>query len=126
MPKIDLGKKYDAKKDSCCTIEPAGLEGKISYPTVYVSDIDGLDTLPDGEFTFKGTGKVVSITESTRNGKYHCSCEIEIQDITPDSTKQKPGKSTEESLDDALDTVAKKKADDAEDMADDGADEDTE
>jgi hypothetical protein len=94
---IDLGKKPEPCCDSPKTDSKAP---KVYYPSLYVSGIDALDGLPDGEFTFTGKGKVVSKTESTRDGKKTCSCDIEIHAIKPDGKAKEP--TAAEGLDAAL------------------------
>lgn len=111
---IDLGKSYDSMESTGSS--PVKKTPKVSYPTLYVSGIDSIDNLPDGEFKFSAVGKVVSKSESTRDGKTSCSCEIEVQSITPDQSD----KSSAQGLADSLDQK------DAEDMIDDGADENSE
>ncbi len=111
---IDLGSK-PAKEMSEAKISPAK---EVYYPSINVRDAEGLDDLPEGEFTFTGKGKVVSYTESMRDGKESCSCEIEIHSIKPSTKKTKKTKDGGERLDESLDKIAKHKMNDVEDYAD--------
>lgn len=91
-------------------------EDKTYYPTLRISNVEGLDDLPDGEFTFTAKGEVVSHSEDLKNGT--CSCEIEIHSISPNAKKVKKVKDAGERLDDSLDKIAKHKIDDYENAAD--------
>ena len=104
---IDLGRK-PAKEMSDAKPMPAR---EVYYPSITVHDAEGLGELPEGEFTFTGKGKVISYTESTRDGKDTCSCEIEIQSIKPSTKKVKKEKDADDRLNDSLNKIAKKKAD---------------
>lgn len=75
------------------------------YPSVYINDIPDLHKLPDGEFTFTGTGKLISRKVEDRNGKKTCSCELEIHSIEPDESTE-----AGDTLDDALDKIEAKKS----------------
>lgn len=108
---IDLGSK-PAKEMAEVKMAP---DKKVYYPSIRVNDAEGLDELPEGEFTFTGTGKVVSYTESVRDGKETCSCEIEIHNIKPSTKKTKKSKDAGERLDESLDKIAKKKSNDYDD-----------
>jgi len=135
---IDLGREYnpcgpcDSSSDG-----PSKGKKKISYPSLYITGVKGLD-IDTGEITFTARGKVVSISKRDK-GVYpdadgdddgdEYSCDIEVHAISI------PGASaddSEEGLGKALDKISKKKvADDAaedaaEDAADGGADEDEE
>ena len=99
---VDLGKSYDGPKAMPVK------ESKKSYPTLYVSDVGELD-LPSGEFMICGKAKVVSRTETERDGKETCSYEIEIRSFG--SCEDEGG-----GLDGAMKKIAKKKvAEDDED-----------
>ncbi len=104
MTTIDLG----SKPLSDSAIKPAN-PSKVYYPSFHVSGADDLSDLPSGEFTATITGKVSSVTKSTRDGKTVWSCEIEVRDITPDGS----GKDSGDGLNDAIDKIAKKKSTDA-------------
>lgn len=123
---IDLGKSPEPKN------EVAKATKAPYYPTLYVSEVQGLDDLPTGEFTFTGKGKVLTKTEKQSTDGTSYSCEIEVHSISPQGgSKKKAAKAdAADSLGAALDTIAKKKVtpvqDDSEDAADMGADEDTE
>jgi len=80
---IDLGKEYGKTEMMAKT----KAEPKVDYPTLYVSGVDKLE-LPDGEFDFSGRGKVVSKTESTRDGKTTCSYEIQVMGIEPEGAAE--------------------------------------
>ncbi len=109
---IDLGSKPSEMK----TEMPS--KDSTYYPSLRIDNVEGLDDLPEGEFTFTGKGKLVSYTESMRNGKSTCSCEIEVHSIKPSTKKAKPVKDGGERLDESLDKIAKHKMDDTEDYAD--------
>lgn len=122
---IDLGQKYDPSE-----IKKEETGPKVNYPTMFIRHkMEGkdnpLDSLPDGEFTFQGKGKIVSYKENNKDGT--CECEIEVTGIKPDEPKAKAKKDSGDSLDSALDEVAKKKTAKAAPAAsedDDGEDED--
>lgn len=100
---MDLGKTLDST-----AIKPMEeTKGKKYYPSIHISDVKGMDDLPDGEFEFTGKGRVLSMTHNKKNGT--CSCEIEIMDLEP-GDESEPG----ESLDKTLKKIESKKA-----MADD-------
>lgn len=111
---IDLGSK-PGKEMSAAKPSPAK---EVYYPSIHVRDAEGLEDLPDGEFTFTGKGKVVSYTETERDGKETCSCEIEIHSIKPSTKKLRKAKEADERLDDSFNKIAKKKADAYEDNED--------
>jgi hypothetical protein len=107
---IDLGKTFS--KEDCMAMDPCK-DKSVHYPTLYVSGIDDveIDALPEGEFTFTAKAKLLSSTESFRDGKRTYSCEIEIQSIKPEGgSRKKKSKSTEESLDEAFSETEKKKS----------------
>lgn len=108
---IDLGKKPGKEMTEKAALAPR----EVYYPSINVHDVEGLDDLPEGEFTFTGKGKVVSYTESTRDGKESCSCELEIHSIKPSNNKEKKVKEADERLEDSFKKIAKKKADAYED-----------
>lgn len=110
MATIDLGKTPGDMKDS----PPTKDSKKPYYPSVYITDIQGADDLPTGEFSFSAKGKVVSksIRENS-NGKKTTSIEIEVHEITPDKSED-----SGDSLDKALTKVAKKKQESAADETD--------
>lgn len=68
---LDLGSKMEPLK--CCSPEAEKAEGetRINYPTVWLSDLPGLDKLPDGEFSATVKFKKTRSVEETRmeNGK---------------------------------------------------------
>ncbi len=108
---IDLGKTYPKIEQAAKPMDAK----KVNYPTLHISDVDGLDGLPDGDFTFTGVGNVVVRTETTRNGEDYCSYEIEIKSIKPmESGKTKKG------LDEALDEIADEKSKTIEAETDEG------
>ncbi len=96
---INLGKKIDYPSD----VKPAEPTNPV-YPTLYIRDVDGLEDLPDGEFTFVATGKVVMSKEEMRNDVKECSYEIEVHSIKPSTTKD-GSKPSEVSLAEALDEM---------------------
>jgi hypothetical protein len=96
MKSINLGKKSGS---DCCEPMPEKKSSKVHYPTLYVSGVEGADELPEGEFTFTGKARVVSKTETTRDGKENCSCEIEIMEMGGFAASGKKTKSLEEDLD---------------------------
>lgn len=106
---IDLGREYDS--GPCCepSLKQKGKK-KISYPSLYISGIKGLD-LDTGEITFTAKGKVVSVSKrdkdmdpSTPGEEY--SCEIEVHSISaPGASKDK----SEDGLDAAFTKIEKSK-----------------
>ncbi len=109
---IDLGSKPSEDKMAMPSKDSA------YYPSLHINNVDGLDNLPDGEFTFTGKGKLISYTESMRNGKNTCSCEIEVHSIKPLDEGSKKSKDGGDRLDESLDEIANHKMNDAEDYAD--------
>lgn len=110
---IDLGKSYDEAKTEALPES----KGKTHYPSFYISDVEGLDDLPDGEFTFTGRGEVSSSTKTVDSeGNTSYSCEIEIHEITPKggvkSAKSKPDSG--ELLDSKMSEIENAKEDSAE------------
>ena len=105
---MDLGVKHEPVKAMIAKEDTK----KKSYPTLYVNGIEE-NELPEGEFSFTGKGKVVSSTESTRNGKKVCSFELEVMEIEPDQKAKKKAKSEKkdgaDGLDGALGEIEKKK-----------------
>lgn len=101
---IDLGRKPEKLGKPEVAKDP-----KVYYPTLHLNNIEGLDDLPEGEFTFTGKGKLVSYSENLETGT--CSCELEIRSISPSSKKVKKSKDAGERLDDSFDEIAKNKAD---------------
>lgn len=77
MKPISLGSKPEGP--CCATPEPSK---SMYYPSVYMNLDDArLSNLPDGgTITFKFNKR--SYTESTRDGKKSCSCELELQEVT--------------------------------------------
>lgn len=111
---MNLGVKYDEKESMAMPKSTSG--DKTSYPTLYVSGIKKEGDLPDGEFTFTGKGKLVSKTETNRNGKETYSFEIEVHDLTPTSKAVKSKeKDSGEALDEALTKIETDKSGDMED-----------
>lgn len=85
-------------------------KSEVYYPTLYVSGINKEGDLPDGEFTFTGKAKLVSKTETNRNGKETYSFEIEVMELTPTSKGLKSkGKDAGEALDDAFKEIESEK-----------------
>ena len=79
---IELGKKPN-EGNGPAMVSPAGKDGKkpkVYYPTLYLSDIKGLDQLPK-EGCALIDFKVVSTTSSMRDGKESTSCELEIHTL---------------------------------------------
>lgn len=105
---MNLGSKISVKE---MTAEPAKSD-KVVYPTLYMSDVKGMEKLPDGGFSFTGKGRVVSMTHNKKAGT--CSCEIEIMDLTPEG-KSKSTKGLEDSLDEIEESKAVEVEDEMED-----------
>jgi len=91
-------------------------EFKMPMPILHLEDVPELDDLPDGMFTFEGTGMLKRHTESVDDdGEKHCSCDIEVHSIEP------TGKVKSSDLGKALDKIAKKKVvDDQEEESEEG------
>lgn len=84
MKAIDLGRKTDSMGAIAIPVgEPEDpKEPKIYYPSLYLSDCPPeLMGLEDGEALI--TFRVVSQTESKREGNQSCGLELEITSITP-------------------------------------------
>ena len=94
MKPISLGSKLEGP---CC---PAPEPSKsMYYPSVYMNlDDSRLSDLPDsGTITFQFNKR--SYTESTRDGKKSCSCELEFQAVTDfDGVSKKKIPDAEEAL----------------------------
>lgn len=85
-------------------------KSEVYYPTLFVSGINKEGDLPDGEFTFTGKAKLVSKTETKRNGKETYSFEIEVMELTPTSKGLKSKvKDAGEALDDAFKVIESEK-----------------
>jgi len=96
---IDLGISPAVSADVPISADvPVKAPAKVSYPTLYLGDVPELGDLPEGVFTFTATGRVVSYTETNREGKKKCSCEIEVHSIEPKSKVKSKGLA--EALDD--------------------------
>lgn len=68
---INLGRKWESPCE-----EPESPEEKISYPSLYISDLDApMELGAEG----KAVVKFKKVSESNRKGKY--SCELEIHAI---------------------------------------------
>lgn len=108
MEAIDLGKKYDMKKEAVVSTDSPN-KSKIDYPTLYINHGDessALNDMPDeGEAVI--TYKVKRYSEDLENDT--CSCELSVTSIKPLGKKAKKTKTSEENLDSALDDVVKKK-----------------
>ena len=100
---LDLGKSPNLTKEVAAPSKKGKKE--VYYPSIHLSDIEGLESLPEGEFEFEGVGRVISKTISERGGKKTCSCEIEIKSIECEDCKE-----ADPSIEDAFDKVAAKKA----------------
>ncbi len=108
---IDLGSSPDDPEE----VSEGDTKGpsKTYYPSLYVSDVDSLDEIPDTgtEFEFTAKGTVVSKTISERDGEKCCSFEIEVQQITPTGSKvSAKQEDASDGLDKAMDDVVEKKS----------------
>lgn len=104
---IDLSSKPAKEMTEKAAMAPR----EVFYPTLHLSNVEGLEDLPEGEFTFTGKGKVVSYTERVTDGKKSCSCQLEVHGISPSVKKAKKVKEADERLEDSFNKIAKKKAD---------------
>lgn len=96
---IDLGKTSDLKSFP----EKTG-KNKKYYPSIYISGVPGLE-VEVGDITFLAKGKVVSCTETKRNGEdASYSCEIELHGI---DVKEYDAS---DDIDEAMDKISKKKS----------------
>ena len=103
---IDLGKTPEpVKTPEAPSKQAKSAKPKAYYPTIYLSGVSGLESLPEGEFEFEGIGRVVSKTVNTKDGKKTCSCEIEIKSIECEECEVE-----DETIEDAFDKVAAKKS----------------
>lgn len=113
---INLGREYD--NGPCCTSESKPGKKKISFPSLYISGVEGLK-LGTGDITFTAKGRVVSVSErDTEDKGSQCSVEIEVKEISI------PGAKEEDGLDSALTKIAKGKVDDADNDGDMNSDDD--
>jgi hypothetical protein len=86
-------------------------EFKAPLPQLHLEDVPELHELPDGMFTFVGTGMLKRHTESVDDdGEKHCSCDIEIHSIEP-----KGDEKAATDLGKSLDKISKKKQEPDED-----------
>ncbi len=116
MKTIDLGKTSGTGSPE---VKSPTDSKKPYYPSVYITDIDGADDLPTGEFEFHAKGKVVSkSTRESADGKKTTSIEIEVHKITPDvSSIKKVKKEAVDALDETFGAIEKKKQESAEEEA---------
>lgn len=106
--KIHLGRKSSPNE-----IKPSGPKDspKEFFPSFHVSGVKELHDLPDGKFHFKGTGKVVSKTHSTRDGQDNYSHEIEVHSIEPHgSAEEEPESESDAGLEAELTKIESKKS----------------
>lgn len=105
---MNLGSKISSKEAPA----ESAKSDKEFYPSLYINNVKGMDKLPDGEFSFTGKGRVVSMTNNKKAGT--CSCEIEIMDLTPEG-KSKSTKGLEDSLNEIEESKAVEVEDEMED-----------
>lgn len=99
MKNIDLAMDYG---DVPQPISPANSERQKHYPTFHYEGADELGIPASGTMTVRY--KEVSNTKSTRDGRKHYACTIEVQEIISakgerDERPAKVDKATEEALD---------------------------
>ncbi len=77
---IDLGREYDS---SCITSEPASGKDKPkkSYPSLYISGVDDIPELPDGDFYITAKVRVCRFTVDKKNDDN--SLELEVMSMKP-------------------------------------------
>lgn len=98
MKTISLGVERPDYGDSPVASQSEPKKTKMSYPSLYISDLKESIEMPDsGEATIKF--KVVERRETERDGKTSCSYDLEVQDI---SFLGKTSSKKEESADDAV------------------------
>ena len=106
MKTLDCGRECESLKVSPEAGEAEEATRKI-YPTLYLSDLEGLEDIPDsGEMTIKFSRKSRTITRETEEGetKNEVSVSLEIKSITfDDSQGDKETVSTEPSLEELFD-----------------------
>ena len=105
---MNLGSKISTKE----VVSENKTSDREFYPSFYINNVKGMERLPDGEFSFTGKGRVVSMTHNKKAGT--CSCEIEVMDLTPEG-KSKSTKSLEDSLDEIEESKAEEVDDEMED-----------
>jgi len=103
---INLGKSPSETE----VMPPGKKDGEKYFPTLRISDVEGLADLPEGEFTFTAKGKMISYSEDLKRGT--CSVELEVHSIEPSSKNVKKSKEADERLDESFDKIAKKKSKD--------------
>lgn len=86
-------------------------EGEPSYPTLYINGVKGLESLPDGEFTFSGVGEAVSHSVTKNKSGKSTSIEIKVKKIKVDGETAKEDKSpdVEDRMDLELEKIVAKK-----------------
>jgi hypothetical protein len=78
---IDLGREYDS--GPCCPPPDKKEKGKKSYPSLYISDLEDIPDLPEGDFYILAKVKVCSMTKSTRDDETKVSMELEVKSMKP-------------------------------------------
>jgi hypothetical protein len=79
---IDLGREYDSP--CCCAGDSSDDkkgEKKISYPSLYVSGVEQLPELPDGDFYILAKVSVCRMTVDKKNDDN--SLELEVKSMKP-------------------------------------------
>lgn len=97
MKSINLGRDYSEMDALAVPVKP---EKKMSYPSLFLSDIEGLDMLATkGEAMIKYVMKSCTKRANDGDAEPSYSCDIEIMSITPITPKESDhgGESTSES-----------------------------
>lgn len=103
---IDLGHEYDSPV--CCNPDGESKDGEkhVSYPSLWIRDVD--IEKPEGDFTFVGKGRVVSWSEREHkvDGKMKKTfeCEIEVTEMKIEDGAA-PAKSKKRDAGDDLDSA---------------------
>lgn len=92
------------KSESMPSAVEAPKDPEVHYPTLYLSDVEGLGDLPEeGTAMIKFKRKNLTVTD--REGKKSVSADIEIQSLDcnhKDKKSSKPEKSAEEAFDETM------------------------
>lgn len=88
---IDLGRTYETCAPSDPKNKGSKVKEKISYPTLYISGVEGLD-LGTGDVTFTAKGRVISVSKrDTEDKGEQSSVEIEVKSINFPGAKEEDG-----------------------------------
>jgi hypothetical protein len=102
---IDLGREYDS--GPCCPPSDKKEKGKKSYPSLYISDLEDIPDLPEGDFYILAKVKVCSTTKSMRDDEAKVSMELEVKSMKPMGEAESEEDSEEIEVVDTADALEK-------------------